>query len=52
MLKISVICLLVAVAFVLIRYGTNEKLQKFVIAIVSGGLLTYIIFVIGAELFR
>jgi hypothetical protein len=52
MLRIGAIFGLLLVSFLLIRYRTNEKLQKFVITSVLGSLVVYIFIVMTMELFR
>ncbi|MGF1763692.1 hypothetical protein [Aliivibrio kagoshimensis] len=52
MLRIGAIFGLLLVSFLLIRYRTNEKLQKFVIISVLGSLVAYILVVMTMELFR
>ncbi len=50
MIRILAIILLIAVAYVLIRYDSNERLRKGVVVTILGSLLIYIVFVVIAEL--
>lgn len=50
MIRILAIFLLVAVAYVLIRYDSNERLRKGVVITILGSLLIYIVIVVITEL--
>ncbi|AIU66573.1 hypothetical protein CKF94_06320 [Vibrio coralliilyticus] len=52
MTRLIAIVFLVALAFVLIRYRTNEKLQKYVVITLISGFLVYTATLVVTELMR
>ncbi|MCG9597660.1 hypothetical protein L1D15_13120 [Vibrio sp. Isolate25] len=52
MTRLIAIVFLVALAFVLIRYRTNEKLQKYVVITLVSGFLVYTTTLVVTELMR
>ncbi len=52
MTRLIAIVFLIAIAFVLIRYRTNEKLQKYVVLTLVGGFLVYTASLMITELMR
>ncbi|AOW82606.1 hypothetical protein [Vibrio mimicus] len=52
MVRLIAIVLLIALAFVLIRYRTNEKLQKGVVIVILATLVLYTTFLVISELIR
>ncbi|MGL6257697.1 hypothetical protein [Vibrio sp. WXL103] len=52
MIRLITIAVLIAVAYVLIRYRTNEKLQKIVVIGVVGAFLLYAASIMITELAR
>ncbi len=52
MLRVGAIFGLLLVSILLIRYKTNEKLQKFVIVSVIGSLVVYVFIVMTVEVLR
>ncbi len=52
MVRLIAIALLIALAFVLIRYRTNEKLQKGVVIVILATFVTYTAFLMISELIR
>ncbi|KJY70708.1 membrane protein [Vibrio coralliilyticus] len=52
MTRLIAIVFLVALAFVLIRYRTNEKLQKYVVVTLISGFLVYTATLVLTELMR
>ncbi len=52
MTRLIAIVFLIAIAFVLIRYLTNEKLQKYVVLTLVGGFLVYTASLMITELMR
>ena len=52
MTRLIAIVFLVALAFVLIRYRTNEKLQKYVVITLVSGFLVYTTTLVVTELVR
>ncbi|GLT18594.1 hypothetical protein GCM10007938_23730 [Vibrio zhanjiangensis] len=52
MTRLIAIVLLAALAFVLIRYRTNEKLQKYVVMTLISGFLIYTTTLVVTELMR
>ncbi|GHW43940.1 hypothetical protein VCSRO56_3385 [Vibrio cholerae] len=52
MVRLIAIALLIALAFVLIRYRTNEKLQKGVVILILATFVTYTAFLMISELIR
>ncbi|WP_167515601.1 hypothetical protein [Vibrio taketomensis] len=52
MTRLIAIVFLIAIAFVLIRYRTNEKLQKYVVITLVGGFLVYTASLMITELMR
>ncbi|AIW19115.1 MULTISPECIES: hypothetical protein [Vibrio] len=52
MTRLIAIVFLVALAFVLIRYRTNEKLQKYVVVTLISGFLVYTATLVVTELMR
>ncbi|MBN3494461.1 MULTISPECIES: hypothetical protein [Vibrio] len=52
MTRLIAIVFLVALAFVLIRYRTNEKLQKYVVTTLISGFIIYTVTLVVTELIR
>ncbi|MGF1740519.1 hypothetical protein L4C34_05440 [Vibrio profundum] len=52
MTRIIAIVLLAALAYLLVRYRTNEKLQKSVVIILGSALCVYTTYVVISELMR
>ncbi len=52
MVRLIAIALLIALAFVLIRYRTNEKLQKGVVIVILATFVTHTAFLMISELIR
>ncbi|MEH0666106.1 hypothetical protein H4F18_00395 [Vibrio scophthalmi] len=52
MTRLLAIAFLVALAFVLIRYRTSEKLQKVVVVTLISGFLIYTVTLVITELIR
>ncbi|ERB62577.1 hypothetical protein ACK1CN_05255 [Vibrio coralliilyticus] len=52
MTRLIAIVFLVALAFVLIRYRTNEKLQKYVVVTLLSGFFLYTATLVVTELMR
>ncbi|ACP05694.1 TPA: hypothetical protein RUZ23_002666 [Vibrio cholerae] len=52
MVRLIAIALLIALAFVLIRYRTNEKLQKGVVIVILATFVIYTAFLMISELIR
>ncbi|WP_167521307.1 hypothetical protein [Vibrio ponticus] len=52
MTRLIAIVFLIALAFVLIRYRTNEKLQKYVVITLISGFLVYTASIMITELMR
>ncbi|MFC3023947.1 hypothetical protein ACFODT_08925 [Vibrio zhugei] len=52
MTRLIAIAVLLIIAFVLVRYGTNARLQKSVVITVGLGLVLYVASVVIVELFR
>ncbi|CAM3033664.1 hypothetical protein [Vibrio neptunius] len=52
MTRLIAIVFLVALAFVLIRYRTNEKLQKYVVITLISGFIIYTATLVVTELIR
>ncbi|MEH0741752.1 hypothetical protein H4F05_09510 [Vibrio cholerae] len=52
MTRLLAIAFLVALAFVLIRYRTSEKLQKAVVVTLISGFLIYTVTLVITELIR
>ncbi|MCE0492506.1 hypothetical protein [Vibrio salinus] len=50
MIRILAILVLIAVAYVLIRYDSNERLRKGVVTGILGALSVYIVIVVITEL--
>ncbi|GAK83715.1 hypothetical protein JCM19238_1277 [Vibrio ponticus] len=52
MTRLIAIVFLIALAFVLVRYRTNEKLQKYVVITLLFGFLVYTASIMVTELMR
>ncbi|WP_428774720.1 hypothetical protein [Vibrio sp.] len=52
MTRLFTIGLLIAIAFILIRYRTNETLQKWVVIVLLSGFLLYVATLMTTELIR
>ncbi|GAB2662279.1 hypothetical protein [Vibrio panuliri] len=52
MTRLIAIVFLIALAFVLIRYRTNEKLQKYVVITLISGFFVYTASIMITELMR
>ncbi|ENM5742702.1 hypothetical protein V9N60_001995 [Vibrio metoecus] len=52
MLRLIAIVLLIALAFILIRYRTNQKLQKGVVIVILATFVLYTTFLVISELIR
>ncbi|MGD8109285.1 hypothetical protein ACQEXU_06740 [Vibrio sp. TRT 21S02] len=52
MTRLIAIAVLIALAFVLIRYRTSEKLQKWVVITLLSGFLVYTVSLMVTELVR
>ncbi|WP_194435167.1 hypothetical protein [Vibrio fluminensis] len=52
MTRLIAIVFLIALAFVLVRYRTNEKLQKYVVITLISGFLVYTASIMITELMR
>ena len=52
MMRLIAIVFLAALAFVLIRYRTNEKLQRYVVITIISGFLIYTSALVVTELMR
>ncbi|WP_164675278.1 hypothetical protein [Vibrio rhodolitus] len=52
MTRLIAIVFLIALAFVLVRYRTNEKLQKYVVITLLSGFLVYTASIMVTELMR
>lgn len=52
MIRLISIVFLIALAYVLIRYRTNEKLQKYVVGVLVSAFFLYTTTVIITELIR
>jgi hypothetical protein len=52
MTRLVAIGVLILIALFLIRYGTNEKLQKAVIVTVLSSVAAYIVYIMATELLR
>ncbi|MBA5763072.1 hypothetical protein H2O73_11990 [Vibrio sp. 404] len=52
MTRLIAIVFLIAIAFVLVRYRTNEKLQKYVVITLVSGFLIYTASIMITELMR
>ncbi len=52
MIRLLAIAVLLAIAFVLFRYRTNEKVQKATVIILVGAFLIYTASIMVAELIR
>lgn len=52
MVRLIAIAALFIIAYLLVRYRTNEKLQKGLIGTIIGGFLIYMCYVVISELMR
>ncbi|EEX66426.1 hypothetical protein CGT92_12420 [Vibrio metoecus] len=52
MVRLIAIVLLIALAFILIRYRTNQKLQKGVVIVILATFVLYTTFLVISELIR
>ncbi|EGA70521.1 hypothetical protein VISI1226_00610 [Vibrio sinaloensis DSM 21326] len=52
MTRLIALVFLIALAFVLIRYRTSEKLQKYVVIMLLSGFFTYTAILMVTELIR
>ncbi|WP_017025008.1 hypothetical protein [Vibrio rumoiensis] len=52
MTRLIAIAIFIVLAYLLIRYRANAKLQKWVAITLSSGFLLYIVYVVVSELIR
>lgn len=52
MTRLIAIAGLIGIAFMLIKYRANEKVQKGVVVTLLGAFAVYVVYVIGSELLR
>lgn len=52
MIRILLIVVLFVLAFILIKYNTNERLQKGVVVTVLGAFVIYLVTLVATELSR
>lgn len=52
MTRLIAIAIFAVLAFLLLKYRTNAKFQKWAAYVLCSALLVYIVFVVGTELFR
>jgi threonine/homoserine efflux transporter RhtA len=52
MTRLIVIAALIGIAFMLIKYRANEKVQKGVVVTLLGAFAIYVVYVVVSELFR
>ncbi len=50
--RLIAIAVLVVLAYLLISYGTNAKLQKWIVTTLVSAFVIYVIVVVSAELIR